>query len=187
MNIIIGKKIKKLRTNKNITLKELSEKTELSIGFLSQLERGLTTVAIDSLGKIGKELGVDLSYFFKAPQKRKEIVLRSYEKEVFQVENNRFIKYNLSNDLEDKAFLPQLFEILPSDVNENLLCYEHKGEEFVYVLEGVLTLIIDDEKKALYPGDSAHYDSGIKHNWANYTSKPVKLLTIHTPNIFKEE
>ena len=44
----IGKKIKKLRTNKKLTLKELSERTNLSIGFLSQLERGLTTVAIDS-------------------------------------------------------------------------------------------------------------------------------------------
>lgn len=61
----IGKKIKKLRTNKKLTLKELSEKTNLSIGFLSQLERGLTTVAIDSLTKIAKELDVSLTYFFK--------------------------------------------------------------------------------------------------------------------------
>ncbi len=68
----IGKKIKKLRTNKKLTLKELSEKTNLSIGFLSQLERGLTTVAIDSLTKIAKELDVSLTYFFQAPKKIKK-------------------------------------------------------------------------------------------------------------------
>ncbi len=62
----IGKKIKKLRTNKKLTLKELSERTNLSIGFLSQLERGLTTVAIDSLTKIAKELDVNLTYFFSS-------------------------------------------------------------------------------------------------------------------------
>lgn len=48
----VGKKIKELRTNKNLTLKDLSAKTNLSIGFLSQLERGLTTIAIDSLETI---------------------------------------------------------------------------------------------------------------------------------------
>lgn len=182
----IGKKIKKLRTSKKLTLKELSEQTDLSIGFLSQLERGLTTVAIDSLGKIAKQLGVDLTYFFEAPKKSKKILLRSYEKEIFQVENNRFIKYNLSNNLEDKNFLPRLIEILPSDSNENLVSYQHEGEEFVYVLEGILTLILGEDEKELYPGDSAHYDSSVKHNWANYTSKPVRLLTVNTPNIFKE-
>ncbi|NFM80727.1 cupin domain-containing protein [Clostridium botulinum] len=183
----IGKKIKKLRTNKRLTLKELSEKTNLSIGFLSQLERGLTTVAIDSLTKIAKELDVSLTYFFQAPKKNKKIVLRSYEKEILQVENNRFIKYNLSNDLEDKSFLPRLIEILPTDSKENIISYQHKGEEFVYVLEGILTLFINDDEKELYPGDSAHYDSSINHNWANYTSKPVRLLTVHTPNMFKDE
>jgi len=64
----------------------LSERTNLSIGFLSQLERGLTTVAIDSLAKIAKELDVSLTYFFQAPKKNKKIVLRSYEKEILQVE-----------------------------------------------------------------------------------------------------
>ncbi len=51
LNKDIGAKIKQLRTQKQMTLKDMSEKTNLSIGFLSQLERGLTSVATDSLGK----------------------------------------------------------------------------------------------------------------------------------------
>ena len=54
-----------------MTLKELSEKTKLSIGFLSQMERGITAVATDSLSEIAEALGVDLSYFFTNPRRSK--------------------------------------------------------------------------------------------------------------------
>ncbi|NMM61809.1 cupin domain-containing protein [Clostridium sp. P21] len=183
----VGKKIKELRTNKNLTLKELSVKTNLSIGFLSQLERGLTAVAIDSLNNIAKALDVNLSYFINEANHNKKIILRSYEKEVFQVENNQFIHYHLTNDIENKNLLPRLIEILPTSSKESLTSYQHEGEEFVYVLEGILTLFINNEQQELFPGDSAHYDSNLVHNWANYTSKIVKLLTVHTPNMFKKE
>ena len=55
-NAIIGLRIKNLRTEKKYTLKYLSENTGLSIGFLSQLERGMTSIAIDSLDKISNFL-----------------------------------------------------------------------------------------------------------------------------------
>ena len=182
----VGRKIKDLRTSRNLTLKDLSAATNLSIGFLSQLERGMTTVAIDSLGNIAKALQVNLSYFIEETKHNKKTVLRSYEKEVFQVENNQFIHYHLTNDNGDKRLLPRLIEILPSKILEEVAPYQHEGEEFVYVLEGVLTLFIDDEQQDLFPGDSAHYNSSRVHNWANYTNKTVKILTVHTPNIFEK-
>lgn len=182
----VGRKIKELRTSRNLTLKDLSAATNLSIGFLSQLERGLTTVAVDSLGNIAKALKVNLSFFIENTKHNKKAVLRSYEKEVFQVENNQFIHYHLTNDSSDKKLLPRLIEILPSNSKEEVAPYKHEGEEFVYVLEGILTLFIDDEQHELFPGDSAHYNSNVVHNWANYTSKTVRILTVHTPNMFAE-
>ena len=56
----IGSKIKKYRKEKKYTLKNLSEQTGLSIGFLSQLERGITTIAIDSLANVADVLGVEM-------------------------------------------------------------------------------------------------------------------------------
>lgn len=182
----VGKKIKELRVNKNLTLKDLSAETNLSIGFLSQLERGLTTVAIDSLSNIAKALEVNLSYFLENKKNNKKIIIRSYEKEVFQVDNNQFIHYHLTNDIENKNLLPRLIEILPTKCEEDINSYQHEGEEFVYVLEGILTLIINGEQQELFPGDSAHYSSSIVHNWANYTTRTVKILTVHTPNMFKK-
>lgn len=183
----IGKKIKKLRTDKNLTLKDLSEKTNLSIGYLSQLERGLTTIAIDSLENIAKVLDTDISCFFREHKNSKKPVLRSHEKEVFEIINSQFIYYHLTNDEENKDILPRLIEILPSKVDEKITTYKHEGEEFVYVLEGILTMIINNEQYELYPGDSAHIDSNTVHNWGNYTNKKIKLLAVNTPNFFKKK
>lgn len=186
LNKDIGNKIKDLRTNKKMTLKELSESTNLSTGFLSQLERGLTSIATDSLSNIAKVLDVDISYFFNKSKNNKKLILRSYEKEVFQIENSKFIHYHLTTDSSDKEMFARLIEILPSNTTESLNQYKHEGEEFVYVLEGTLTLFIDNDQYDLYPGDSAHYKSNTVHNWANYTNKMVKILVNSVPNYFKE-
>ena len=64
-NVAIGEKIKALRTAQNLTLKQLSEMTNLSIGFLSQMERGLSSIAIDTLENVANVLGVSLGSFFE--------------------------------------------------------------------------------------------------------------------------
>jgi len=183
----IGRKVKDLRLSKEMTLKELSEATGLSTGFLSQLERGLTSIAADALAKIAQALGTDLLYFFTGQVKNRKYILRSYEKEVFQVVNSRFINYHLTNSLPGKTLLPRLVELLPINSEENISQYSHEGEEFVYVLEGTLTLFINNQQFELFPGDSAHYSSADIHNWANYTNKMVKLIVVSSHNPFSQE
>lgn len=180
----IGMKIKKLRVEKGITLKVLGAKSELSVGFLSQLERGLTTIAVDSLERIAEILDVHLTYFFDYPVKRKDKILRSYEQEIFDIEEGSSINYCLSTNLEDKQLVPRLIELLPQKSKEEIIPYMHEGEEFVYILEGILTIYIDGESYDVYPGDSIHMNSNVTHNWANYTNKKVKLLAVNTPNNF---
>ena len=197
MNKNIGTKIKRLRTQKQMTLKDMSEKTNLSIGFLSQLERGLTSVATDSLEKIADVLEVDLTYFFMRPREHKKTVIRSYEKEVFDIVDGKYINYHLSSNLTDKVMFPKLVEILPG--NKEASQFNYAGEEFIYVLEGVMTLSMSDSETELYPGDSIHYSYKNKvslkngevskvinqnHNLLNKTNKVVKLIVVSAPNPF---
>lgn len=184
MALDIGKKLKSLRQEKNYTLRTLGEKTGYSIGFLSQLERGLTTVAVDALEKLADALEVELSTFFVTPKKEDTFVMRSYEKEVLSRNENKFVDYILSNDVSDKTMFPRLIEIFPSLEEEVIENYSHKGEEFVYVLEGILSVDIDGIKSDLTPGDSLHIHSTRFHNWKNNSHKVVKLLAVHTPNNF---
>lgn len=185
-NAIIGLRIKNLRNEKKYTLKYLSENTGLSIGFLSQLERGMTSIAIDSLDKISKVLDVELSTFFDTVGNVNDAhIVRRYEQKSTVV-NPEIIQYALTNNIADFELLPRLVEVMPAHLDESdLELYTHDGEEFLYILEGILTLQIENDVYNLYPGDSAHVPSTIPHNWKNDTNNVTRFLTVHTPNPFK--
>jgi transcriptional regulator with XRE-family HTH domain len=183
----IGTQIKKLRAESSMTLKQLSDLTGLSVGFLSQLERGMTSVAIDTLLKIASVLGVSINYFFSDVEEQGETpVLRRHEHQIILSDENNFIQYRLSRNLADKDMLPRLIEILPRKTREKVSLYSHEGEEFIYILEGILTYYYKNQKYDLYPGDSLHVHSEEMHNWENDTNDVVRLLEITIPNKFKK-
>ncbi|MGL5439663.1 MAG: helix-turn-helix domain-containing protein [Filifactoraceae bacterium] len=184
MNKDLGGKIKQARTQKKMTLKDLSEKTELSVEFLSQLERGLTSISIDKLDKIANALKVNPTYFFTITENNKTNIVRSYNKELYQICTSKCIQYNSSGNLKEKEIFTRLVEIIPNNIEEKIEVYNHAGEEFIYVLEGVLTLFLNNSYYELNVGDSIQYDSNSDHNWANYTNQIVKLLVVATPNPF---
>ncbi len=184
-NITIGAQIKALRKEKKYTLKQLSEESGLSIGFLSQLERGLTTIAIDSLEKVAAVLEVPLVDFFaSAPSPHTDPVVRSYS-QIFSQFSPEHIQFTLSHSAEEFQMFPRLFVLLPSSKEtSDVALYQHEGEEFIYVLEGVLSMDIGNRHYTLYPGDSVQVHSNMQHNWKNKTNNIVKILSVNTPNPF---
>lgn len=185
MNKEIGEKINELRSMKDMTLKELSEKTSLSVSFLSQAERGLTSIAIITLQKIAESLGVELNHFFAPPAVHRPMIMRSYEHEVFKASDSNHINSSLGSHFPSRQLDPMIVTILPGQKPEDVIPYEHQGEEFVYVLEGIFTVLLENRQYELYPGDSMHIPSTTLHNWANFTSKLVKILSVSTPSVLK--
>lgn len=176
----IGDKVKALRTDRGLTLKQLSEATGLSTGFLSQFERGITTIAVEHLSNIADVFDVKINYFFEDVEES-EPIIRGYDQPVLRILNNMIYK-KLSPAPEDKQMAPKLIEIMPHEEREFPASYPHHGEEFIYVIEGILTLELDGKNYQLYPGDSAHYFSTLDHNWDNQTNKVVKFIVVHFPN-----
>ena len=150
-----GKWLKKLRTERKITLEQLSKKTGLSVGFLSQFERGLTSIAIDTLEKIAAVFNVTLDYFISPKKTQPSVTLKNYALEVSDIISSNIIIRTINNNITDKVLFPRLIEMLPLP-----------------------------ESDTLYPGDSAHYLSTEKHNWVNKTNNVVKFLCVSTPNPF---
>ena len=186
-NAMIGSKIKQLRTEKRYTLKELSAETGLSVGFLSQLERGLSSIAIDSLAKIADLLGVTLTSFFddEEPERNPDPVVHGFDLHHSQI-SPQIIQFVLSHDVRGFDHLPRMIQLMPfADTDgDELEMYTHTGEEFVYVLEGVVTVYIGEQQHVLYPGDSIQIHSEEAHNWTNRTNRLTKILTINYPNPF---
>lgn len=181
----IGVKINEIRTSKGMTLKDLGEKSDLSISFLSQAERGLTSITINSLKKIATALDVNLNLFFNPPMSPKSMIMRSYSQEVFRIDESKLIYFNLGNDIPDRQLDPVIVTILPEQCPEEVILFDHPGEEFVYVLEGICTILLGDKQHELYPGDSIHISSTTPHNWANFTNKLVKVLAVSTPSVMR--
>jgi transcriptional regulator with XRE-family HTH domain len=181
----IGEKVKKLRSDKQMTLKALSELTNLSIGYLSQLERGKTTVALDSLLKIAEVLEVDFTYFFDMSNTNNSELCKSFERNLLFMEKDNYIEYKLSNNLSNMKLFPRLVEVLPQKEIEPVEVYVHEGEEFIYILEGILTYHYNGKVFDLYPGDAFHIRSDVPHNLINTTNKIVRLIAVSIPNKFE--
>ena len=184
----IGISVNKLRKDAGMTLKELSEKTGLSQGFLSKFERGQTTIAVDSLLQITAALGTSIDQLLAQKgadesSQTANIIHRSYENSVLYMENS-FINYQITNGFVGMDVFPKLTVLLPTPAPQQNPLFSHTGQEFIYVLEGVLTLQIESHTYELYPGDTAHFESNTKHNWWNNTNRNTTILTIHTPNVF---
>lgn len=186
-NTTIGARVKALRVSKKYTLKKLSEDVGLSIGFLSQLERGMSSIAIDSLSKIAEVFEVPLSSFFEHSDGTKQSpLLKSFDAVAEQI-SPEITHYILSNDPAGFEALPRLFVLMPAmDMGEERLTYNHEGEEFYYVLEGIVTATVDGQEYTLYPGDSMQINSTRDHNWCNRTNKVAKFIQVNTPNPFRK-
>ncbi|MDM5246045.1 MULTISPECIES: XRE family transcriptional regulator [unclassified Lysinibacillus] len=176
----IGILIKRLRKSKKMTLKEVSEKTDLSISFLSQVERSLCSVTLHSLRKISEALGVSPSYFFPdSIQMDKDMIRRGASKQ--SEHKSSFIYSDLSGNVSNPIFVPISVTLLPGDKRETP--FSHEGQEFIYVTDGILTIILDNTEYDLFPGDSIHMNSTIPHNWFNKTDKPTNFIFVSSTSI----
>lgn len=171
----IGEKIKKLRKEKKLTLKDVSEGTDLSISFLSQVERMQSSLTLESLKKISDTLGVNPSYFFSKGQEKEQssIINRSFDEEF---NATHFIYKDLSGNISELNFMPILVILKPGENGGNP--FTHKGFEFLYILEGKLTVQIESKEYKLNPNDSIVVNSRKPHYWWNHTNNPVKFLCV---------
>jgi len=173
----IGEKLKGLRTQHKKTLKELSSEANISVGFLSQFERGKTTIDVKNLQTLADIFAVNIQYFFDDTD-TENVIIRSYDQKIDKRMNHAIYK-PLSVKTPDLVMRPDILILLPTDDKELPEAYTHEGEEFLYILSGVLTLVINQQTYRLYPGDATHFNSMRPHNWGNQDDEPVKMIIVH--------
>ena len=128
----IGRKIRDLRNQNGLTQEELADRTELTKGFISQLERGLTAPSVSTLLDIVECLGTNLSDFFHEEDDL-QIVYRKEEYFEKEDENQNLITWLVSS-AQSKSMEPILVKLQPGQSMPP--DKPHEGEEFGYVLEG---------------------------------------------------
>ena len=170
----LGSVIKEVRKQKQMTLKNLSEVTDLSISFLSQLERGKSSATLKSLKKISLALEVNPSYFFQHLNEEQD--LNQQNSLTMRFPEHQFYYKDLSGDVAQPAFSPLLIVMKPGQIEDSLMT--HIGQEFIYMLEGQLTVQINEKIHTLNPNESIMFDSMDPHYWYNYTNEDIRFLCV---------
>lgn len=170
----LGLKIKKLRLNEKLTLMECSELTGLSVGFLSQIENGKTSISIDNLQIIAKCLDVELNYFFSQDEGQQNVTITRKWSQNSSKKSDKIASTLLSDFANDKSIISFLLTFSPGTEADR--CEEaHDGDVFFYVLEGILMLQTETGTAHLYPGDSAHFNA--KNGFSYWNESPFITRT----------
>jgi len=167
----IGEKIKAIRVKKNLTQEELADRCELTKGFISQVERDLTSPSIATLVDILEGLGTNLKDFFNEEEEEKIVF---HKDDVFETVNEdlKYVLHWIIPNAQKNSMEPIMVTL--SQGGRTKEDSPHEGEEFGYVLSGTIYLNLGNEKYKVRKGESFYYRTNSNHyieNAGKYTAK----------------
>ena len=175
----LGAKIKQMRNQLNLTQEELADRCELTKGYISQLENNLNSPSIATLTDILSALGSNLAEFFREETEEKIVFSKNefIEKDTDGVLLNWLIPNAQKNMME-----PILVEL--TENTETAGDIPHEGEEFGYVLEGKIAIILGNKHHLCKKGEAFYYSASKPHSILNKGKGKAKFLWISTPPNF---
>lgn len=177
----LGREIRSLRKARGLTLSQLAEKSGLSIGYLSLLERDRSTPSINALHTISRALGVTISWFFdaqSAPQDERDFVVRRARRRRLEFSAG-IVDELLSPSLE--GTLELLASRFPPGASSGDAPYTHNGEEAGVIIRGTLELWVDGKTFLLKAGDSFGFPSSLPHRYCNPGTDEAEVIWAITP------
>ncbi len=174
-DIHIGSRIKLLRKQKGLTLRELSERSGLSMNAISRMENGQTSPTVSSVHRLAMALGLPIAALFDESIATETVFVRSGERKALTMKGRRMEP--LGTGMVDNFSEP--FTITLASGEKSLSGSNvHPGEEFAYCLEGEVIFFIGEKSYHLRPGDSLFFKSSQPHSWENPAHHPARLLLI---------
>ena len=177
----IGEKIKRLRKANDLTQEELAERAYLTKGFISQLERDLTSPSIVTLKGILDVLGEELADFFR-DIKHERVLFDKNARVLSSTSNERMEVELLVPSAHSRLMDPVLVRLEPGSSTETHL--GHEGEEFGFLLRGRITLWVDKVPYRIKKGDCFYFSSDREHRVQNTGKLAAELLWVVSPPIF---
>jgi len=168
------------REERGFTLDELSEKTGIASDVLARMESGETFLPLGELIKVTKVLALKMTDVLAAGTESFTIVRADERRSVKRFGETRQTSHgyeyeSLAPGKKDKTMEPFIVTLHPAASDE---LSSHDGQEFIYVLEGEMTVVVEGHRDVLRPGDAVYYDGTSKHLVAAHGDKPAKILAV---------
>ena len=184
-NKIIGAKIKNIRESKQLSIEEVADRSGLGIEQIERIEGNLDFPSLAPLIKIARVLGVRLGSFLDDQAALGPVVCRIKDigDKIYATQGHKHMDYHsLSQDKSGRHMEPFLIEIAPSEEGEDFILSTHEGEEFIYVLNGVVEINYGKNTYILEEGDSIYYDSIVAHHVHAAADNKARILgVVYTP------
>jgi len=181
---IVGVNIKRLREEKEMSLRLLAKQLKVSASFLSQVETGKASPSVATLKNIADALQTTVGSLIGEGQKmtNNPVVVEKDRKYIDEASKGVHI-YLLTNPDPNKQMEPLLFSLdKHADSGETL--YKHFGQEFVLVLKGTLEITLNETVYILHKGDSIYFNSSTPHAFKNIGKEKAEAVWIVTPPTF---
>jgi len=177
--VALGAHLRRLRKGRSLTLEQASSGSGLSASFLSALERDRTGVTPATLKRLVQFYGATMNSMLReAAPPIAQLKRRGHRRAI------RNEGYVLEQLVDGKTLMDAtLVSVKPGGGSGG--AYSHEGEEFLYVLEGFLEVVLDGrEQYELRQGDTLYYPSTMKHGWRNLAPSTTRVLWVATPPTF---
>lgn len=177
----VGALIRARRQQQRLTLQALGVKADLSVGYISQIERDHATPSLATLAQIARALGVSIDYFISSPTAQ-DALTRANERQRFSIDGSSIIYERLSTEFPGSILSSFIMTVPPGYESETV---SHEGEEILCVIEGEISQRLGDEEMTMRAGDALHFRGNQPHSWANRTTRPARLLWTGTLTLFQ--
>jgi DNA-binding transcriptional MerR regulator/mannose-6-phosphate isomerase-like protein (cupin superfamily) len=175
---VIGTHLRQLRAKRKLSLAQVAQAVNLSVGFLSALERSQMSGSVGTLRKLTRFYKTNILDFFDANGASARQVSPTQRKVLQAGPGVRMELLAWGNTVME----PHLFRVAPEAGSGD--SYTHEGEEFLFVLRGELTITLEKEEYRLKAGDSFYFESATPHRWKNPGRAETCLLWVNTPPTF---
>jgi len=176
-----GPRIRRLRHDAGLTLQELSLKTGLAFSTISKVEKSQISPTYENILRLAGGLGVDVATLFTGTSVPVTTGRRSVTRAGRGVKHAtpQYEYEMLCSDISQKQFVPLLTRLRAHDVAQFPGLLSHKGEEFVYVLSGAVSLHTDQYRPlVLEAGDSCYFDSTMGHACVSAGKEDAMILWV---------
>jgi transcriptional regulator with XRE-family HTH domain len=176
---LIAERIKELREISGTSIETLAKDLDVSNELLTEYESGEIDIPVGFLYKISHKYGAELSSLLSGENPRLHVYCVVRKGKGLSVERRKQYMYeNLAFNFINKKAEPFMVTIAPYPDNTPVEFNSHPGQEFNYIIEGTMKIIIDNHEIILNEGDSVYYDSSYKHAMKALNNKPVKMLAV---------
>jgi transcriptional regulator with XRE-family HTH domain len=180
---IVGKRIRSLRLQRGFSIRQLAERCGLSHPFLSATEKGKTSPSVSSLKKILDVLGISLSEFFQEPPDVGSVAFYKAN-ELTELADGEQLSYRRVGANFNGAQMLVLHERYAPGATTGSEPYNHEAQEGGIVIQGELTIHVDNITKVLGPGDAYYFDSRLPHCMENRGEEECIVVSAVTPPTF---